>query len=33
MDLYLVFDFMECDLHAVIKGNLLLDIHKKYILY
>ncbi|XP_026577656.1 mitogen-activated protein kinase 15 isoform X2 [Pseudonaja textilis] len=33
-DIYLVFESMETDLHAVIKkGNLLKDIHKCYILY
>ncbi|NWT12253.1 MK15 kinase, partial [Vireo altiloquus] len=33
-DIYLIFEFMETDLHAVIKkGNLLKDIHKCYILY
>ncbi|XP_051872984.1 mitogen-activated protein kinase 15 isoform X2 [Pristis pectinata] len=33
-DIYLVFEFMETDLHAVIrKGNLLKDIHIRYILY
>lgn len=32
-DIYLVFDFMETDLHAVIKANILHDIHKKYVLY
>jgi len=32
-DIYLVFEFMETDLHAVISANILQDIHKKYILY
>lgn len=32
-DIYLVFDFMETDLHAVIRANILEDIHKRYILY
>ncbi|XP_053571968.1 LOW QUALITY PROTEIN: mitogen-activated protein kinase 15 [Bombina bombina] len=33
-DIYLVFEHMETDLHAVIKkGNLLKDIHMRYILY
>ncbi|XP_028920028.1 mitogen-activated protein kinase 15 isoform X2 [Ornithorhynchus anatinus] len=33
-DIYLVFETMETDLHAVIKkGTLLKDIHKSYILY
>ena len=29
----MVFDFMETDLHAVIRANLLEEIHKKYVLY
>lgn len=32
-DLYLIFEFMESDLHAVIKGKLLLEDHKKFIVY
>ncbi|XP_009985663.1 PREDICTED: mitogen-activated protein kinase 15, partial [Tauraco erythrolophus] len=33
-DIYLIFESMETDLHAVIKkGNLLKDIHKCYIIY
>ncbi|SOV25038.1 mitogen-activated protein kinase 1 [Plasmodium sp. DRC-Itaito] len=32
-DIYLIFDFMETDLHEVIKADLLEDIHKKYIIY
>ncbi|XP_023673406.1 mitogen-activated protein kinase 15 isoform X1 [Paramormyrops kingsleyae] len=33
-DIYLVFEYMETDLHMVIKkGNLLKDIHKRYIMY
>ncbi|XP_031408802.1 mitogen-activated protein kinase 15 isoform X2 [Meleagris gallopavo] len=33
-DIYLIFESMETDLHAVIKkGNVLKDIHKSYILY
>ncbi|NXE70274.1 MK15 kinase, partial [Calcarius ornatus] len=33
-DIYLIFESMETDLHAVIKkGNLLKDVHKCYILY
>uniref|UniRef100_A0A1B6DKB0 Mitogen-activated protein kinase n=1 Tax=Clastoptera arizonana TaxID=38151 RepID=A0A1B6DKB0_9HEMI len=33
-DIYLVFEFMETDLHNVIgKGNILKDIHKRYIIY
>uniref|UniRef100_A0A673ZZ42 Mitogen-activated protein kinase 15 n=1 Tax=Salmo trutta TaxID=8032 RepID=A0A673ZZ42_SALTR len=33
-DIYLVFEYMDTDLHAVIKkGNLLKDIHKRYIMH
>ena len=32
-DIYLIFDFMETDLHAVIKAGILEDIHKRYIVY
>ena len=32
-DIYLVFDFMDTDLHAVIRANILEDIHKSYIIY
>lgn len=32
-DIYLVFDFMETDLHAVIRAGILEDIHKQYICY
>ena len=32
-DLYLVFDFMETDLHHVIRAGILQDIHKQYIIY
>ncbi|XP_065062216.1 extracellular signal-regulated kinase 2-like [Rhopilema esculentum] len=33
-DIYLVFDFMDTDLHNVIKkGNILKDVHKRYIMY
>jgi len=32
-DIYLTFDYMETDLHAVVKANILLDIHKQYIAY
>ena len=32
-DLYLVFDYMETDLHATIRANILEEIHKQYILY
>lgn len=32
-DIYLVFEFMETDLHAVIRARILEDIHKQFILY
>lgn len=32
-DIYLVFEYMEINLHAVIKAGILCDIHKCYILY
>ena len=32
-DLYLVFEYMETDLHAVIRANILEEIHKQYIIY
>ena len=32
-DIYLVFEYMETDLHAAIRANILLDVHKRYILY
>ena len=32
-DLYMVFDFMESDLHAVIRANILEEIHKQYVIY
>ncbi|KAK7491952.1 hypothetical protein BaRGS_00016798 [Batillaria attramentaria] len=33
-DIYLVFEFMETDLHNVIKrGNILKDVHKRYVMY
>nr|AAS55115.1 mitogen activated protein kinase 4 [Tetrahymena thermophila] len=32
-DLYMVFDFMETDLHAVIRANILEEIHKQYVVY
>ena len=33
LDIYLVFEFMETDLHAVIRAKLLEDVHKRYIAY
>ena len=32
-DLYLVFEFMETDLHAVVKAGILKYVHKQYIVY
>jgi mitogen-activated protein kinase 15 len=32
-DIYLVFEYMETDLHTVIKANILESIHKQYIIY
>jgi mitogen-activated protein kinase 15 len=33
VDIYLTFEYMETDLHAVIRANILEDIHKQYIIY
>lgn len=32
-DIYLVFEYMDTDLHAVIRANILEEIHKQYIVY
>ena len=32
-DCYLVFEYMETDLHAVIRANILEEIHKQYTMY
>jgi len=32
-DIYVVFEYMETDLHAVIRANILEEIHKQYIVY
>jgi len=32
-DIYLVFDYMETDLHAVIRANILEPVHKQFIVY
>jgi len=32
-DIYLVFDYMETDLHAVIRAGILEEIHRQYIIY
>ena len=33
LDIYLIRDYMEPDLHAVIRANILQDAHKQYIIY
>jgi mitogen-activated protein kinase 15 len=32
-DIYLIFEYMEINLHAVIHANILEEVHKKYVLY
>lgn len=32
-DIYLVFEYMETDLHSVIRANILEDVHKRFIMY
>jgi mitogen-activated protein kinase 15 len=32
-DIYLVFEYLEADLHAVIRANILQDVHVRYIVY
>ena len=32
-DIYLAFEYMETDLYAVIRANILEDIHRQYIIY
>jgi mitogen-activated protein kinase 15 len=32
-DIYIVTDLMESDLHAVIKANILEDVHKRFVIY
>lgn len=32
-DIYLVFEYMETDLHAIIRASILEDVHKRYIMY
>jgi serine/threonine protein kinase len=32
-DLYLIFEYLESDLHSVIRGNILKDMHQRYIIY
>ena len=33
ISVYLVFEFMDTDLHAVIRANILEEVHKQYIMY
>lgn len=33
IDIYLIFEHMDVDLHTLIRGNILQDRHKKYIVY
>lgn len=33
VDIYLVFEFMDTDLHAVIKAKILQPVHVQYIMY
>merc|ERR1711998_782159 len=32
-DIYLIFEYMETDLHAAIRANILQDIHTQYIMW
>eukprot|EP00128_Syssomonas_multiformis_P011555 Colp12_sorted_trinity150504_noHs@24212 len=32
-DIYLIFEYMDTDLHAVIRANILEDVHKRYIMH
>ena len=32
-DVYLVFDAMETDLHAALRAGVLLDVHRRYVMY
>ncbi|KNH06063.1 mitogen-activated protein kinase 5 [Perkinsela sp. CCAP 1560/4] len=33
LDLYLIFEFMETDLHSVIRAHILEDVHKQFVAY
>ena len=33
LDLYLIFDFLETDLHSVIRANILENVHKQFVSY
>ena len=32
-DIYIIFDHMEADLHAVIRADILQEVHKQYTIY
>ena len=32
-DVYLVFDHMATDLHAALRGGVLADVHRRYVMY
>jgi hypothetical protein len=32
-DIYLAFEYMETDLHAVVRAAILQDVHKRYVMY
>lgn len=32
-DIYLIFEFMETDLHTAIRANILQDVHKRYVMW
>ena len=32
-DIYLIFEYMETDLHAAIRANILEEVHKQYVMY
>ena len=32
-DIYLVFDFVDTDLHVVIRGNILEEVHRQFVIY
>jgi len=33
IDIYLIFEYMETDLHVVIRSNILEPIHKQFVMY
>jgi len=32
-DIYIIFDYMEADLHSVIRAGILSPLHKSFIMY